>query len=321
MRNFAHLRRQHIVISDCNTALLTEGVAMIDKFRILLTQVFIRLFGKCTMLSDLQYNKILFCLRMGRKANLESPKTMNEHILARKVFAEEDHLCRYTDKYEVREYVEHTIGTQYLVMNLGVWENPEQIPFNRLPQRYVLKATHGSGWNIVVRDGKKLDTKDTVHKLKGFLKKNYYFYGRERNYRLIQPRIICEEFLQGPQGKSMIDFKVFCFCGTAKFYSVTYTEAGKQHFGIFDLSKGSLKIQDRYAPVDPACFSEKTNEIIQMAQKLAKPFDFVRVDFYIAERGIFFSELTFHSGGGIRPITPVELDYQLGSYFDAIGGL
>lgn len=71
----------------------------------------------------------------------------------------------------------------------------------------------------------------------------------------------------------------------------------------------------------PPGFSEKTDEIIQMAQKLAKPFDFVRVDFYIAERGIFFSELTFHSGGGIRPITPVELDYQLGSYFDAIGGL
>ena len=315
------MHKQHIDIRDCKTALLTEGVAMIEKFRILFTQVFIRLFGKCPMLSDLQYNKIIYRLRMGRKANLACPKTMNEHILARKVFNEENSLCRYTDKYEVRTYVEQTIGAKFLVKNLGVWENTEQIPFDLLPQQYVLKATHGSGWNIVVQDGKRLDTKDTVHRLKGFLKKNYYFYGRERNYRLIQPRIICEEFLQGPQGKSMIDFKVFCFCGIAKFYSVTYTEAGKQHFGIFDLSKGSLKIQDRYASVDPTCFSEKTDEIIQMAQKLAKPFDFVRVDFYIAERGIFFSELTFHSGGGIRPIKPIELDYQLGSYFNAIGGL
>lgn len=286
---------------------------MIDKIRIIMSQAFIRLFGKCTWIDDRRYNQILYRLRIGRRANLDRPKTMNEHILARKVSTEEDQLCRYTDKYGVRAYVEQIIGSQFLVKNLGVWEDPEQIPFNKLPQQYVLKATHGSGWNIVVQDGKKLDTKDTIQKLKRFLKKNYYFYGRERNYRLIQPRIVCEEFLRGPKGKSMIDFKVFCFGGTAKFYSVTYTENGKQHFSIFDLSKGCLKIQDRYAPVDPACFSEKADEIIQMAQKLANPFDFVRVDFYIAERGIFFSELTFHSGGGIRPIKPVELDYQLGS--------
>lgn len=294
---------------------------MIEKIRIFLTQGFIRLFGKCAWISDRRYNQILYRLRMGRKANLDCPKTMNEHILARKVFAEEDHLCRYTDKYEVRAYVEQTIGPKFLVKNLGVWENPEDIPFDALPKQYVLKATHGSGWNLIVRDGREIDTNAVIQKLKGFLKKNYYSYGRERNYRLIQPRIVCEEFLEGPCGKSMVDFKVFCFAGTAKFYSVTYTENGKQHFSIFDLSRGRLETQDRYAAVDPACFSEKADEIIQMAQELAKPFDFVRVDFYIAKRGIFFSELTFHSGGGIRPIKPVELDYQLGSYFETIGDL
>ena len=94
---------------------------------------------------------------------------------------------------------------------------------------------------------------------------------------------------------------MFCFGGRAKFYSVTYFENGKQHFNIFDLSDGRL------------------DDIVGLAQELAKPFDFVRVDFYIAKQGIFFSALTFHSGGGIRPIEPMEYDYKLGSYFDTIG--
>ncbi len=292
---------------------------MIEKIRICLTQIFIKMFGENTRISDRQYNQILYRLRTGRKANIDCPKTFNEHILARKVFINEDNLTQYTDKYEVRSYVEKTIGSEFLVKNLGVWENPEEIPFDKLPQQYVLKATHGSGWNIIVRNGQMIDTKETVLKLKGFLEKNYYTYGREKNYRSIKPRIICEEFIEGVNGRSIIDFKVFCFGGCAKFYSVTYFENGKQHFNIFDLSDGCLETKDRYAKVNSAYLPSNIDQIIDMAQKLAKPFDFVRVDFYIAKQGIFFSELTFHSGGGIRPIKPIEFDYKLGRYFDTIG--
>lgn len=292
---------------------------MIEKIRICFTQVFIKMFGKNTRISDRQYNQILYHLRMGRKANIDSPKTFNEHILARKVLINEDNLTQYTDKYEVRFYVEKTIGSQFLVKNLGVWENPEEILFDKLPQQYVLKATHGSGWNIIVRNGQNIDTKETVQKLKGFLNENYYMYGREKNYRLIKPRIVCEEFIEGVFGRSIIDLKVFCFGGCARFYSVTYFENGKQHFNIFDLTDGCLEIKDRYANVNCDYLPSNIDEIINIAQRLAKPFGFVRVDFYIAKQGIFFSELTFHSGGGICPIKPIEVDYKLGRYFDTIG--
>ena len=293
---------------------------MIEEIRICITQAFIKIFGKNTRISDKQYNQILYRLRTGKNANLDCPKTFNEHILARKVFMNEDDLTQYTDKYEVRFYVEKTIGSQFLVKNFGVWENPEEICFDKLPQQYVLKATHGSGWNIIVRNGQKVNAVEIVSKLKGFLKENYYTYGREKNYRLIKPRIICEEFIEGVSGRSIIDFKVFCFGGCAKFYSVTYFENGKQHFNIFDLSDGRLEIKDRYERVNCTCLPPNIAEITHLAQELAKPFDFVRVDFYIAKQGIFFSELTFHSGGGIRPIKPIELDYKLGRYFDMIGG-
>ena len=293
---------------------------MIEKIRICITQAFIKIFGKNTRISDRQYNQILYRLRTGKIANMDCPKTFNEHILARKVFMNEEDLTQFTDKYEVRVYVEKTIGSQFLVKNFGVWENPEEIPFDKLPQQYVLKATHGSGWNIIVRNGQKIDSKKIVEKLKGFLEKNYYTYGREKNYRLIKPRIVCEEFIEGVSGRSIIDFKVFCFDACAKFYSVTYFENGKQHFNIFDLSDGCLEIKERYEKVNCAYLPSNIDEIINLAQVLAKPFDFVRVDFYIAKQGLFFSELTFHSGGGIRPIKPMEFDYKLGRYFDTIGG-
>lgn len=294
---------------------------MIEKIRICITQAFIKMFGKNTKISDMQYNRILYRLRTGNKANINCPKTFNEHILARKIFMNEESLTQYTDKYEVRHYVERTIGAQFLVKQFGVWENPEEIPFDKLPRQYVLKATHGSGWNIIVRDGQKINTIKIVSKLKGFLKENYYTYGREKNYSLIKPRIVCEEFIESVPGRSLIDFKVFCFGGWAKFYSVTYVENGKQHFDIFDLSDGRLDIKDRYEKVSCTYLPKNIDDVIRLAQELARPFDFVRVDFYIAQQGIFFSELTFHSGGGIRPIKPIQIDYKLGRYFDSMGGL
>lgn len=176
---------------------------MIEKFRICITQAFIKLFRKNTRISDRRYNQILYRLRTGKKANLDCPKTFNEHILARKVFANEDNLTQYTDKYEVRSYVEKTIGSRFLVKNFGVWDDPEEISFDKLPRQYVLKATHGSGCNIIVRNGQDVDATKIVPKLKGFLKENYYTYGREKNYRFIKPRIVCEEFIEGASGRSI----------------------------------------------------------------------------------------------------------------------
>ena len=95
---------------------------MIEEIRICITQAFIKIFGKNTRISDRQYNQILYRLRTGKKANLDCPKTFNEHILARKVFMNEDNLTQYTDKYEVRFYVEKTIGSQFLVKNFGVFQ-------------------------------------------------------------------------------------------------------------------------------------------------------------------------------------------------------
>ncbi len=289
-----------------------------NKLGILLSQLFISLFGKRTrFISDEWFNKVLFFLRTGKKANLNEPKTFNENILARKVFCDEYNLYIYTDKYEVRKYVEERIGAEYVVPALGIWNSVNEIDFSSLPESFVLKATHGSGWNVVVRD-KSLFNPDTDCKdLRKSLSCNYYHKSREKNYRDIKPRILCEKYVDTENKKGLIDFKVYCFYGKVGFFEVTYTENGKLHQTLFypDFALVGMENGREEAEIDPSV-REKKDKIFALAEALASKFDFVRVDFYIADENIFFSELTFHSGGGIRPIKPEKVDKEMGRFFE-----
>ncbi len=292
-----------------------------NRLRVLLSQIFIILFGKKTaLINDEVFNKILFFLRTGKKANLNNPETFNENVLARKVFCDEYALSIYTDKYAVREYVKNKIGDNYLLECFGVWDSIEKIDFSALPESFVLKATHGSGWNVIVKDKKDFDVKNDCLKLEKALKCNYYHKSREKNYRDIPPRILCEKYAKAKSEKGMIDFKVYCFFGKARFFEVTYNFNSHTYQTLFypDLSCVGMQNGHRQAELDDTILGFK-DKIISLAEILASEFDFVRADFYIVDNNIYFSELTFHSGGGIRPIKPDKVDKDLGSFFKKEG--
>ena len=284
-----------------------------EKFRVLCTMIFIKLFSRCKWLKDEPYNRILFRLRTGKRADLDNPKTFNEHILARKVRLDEYGLCKYTDKYRVREYVEQVIGREYLVPSLGVWEKGQEILPADLPTPCVLKATHGSGWNAIIQDKQNIEQK--ISGLQKTLCQNYYHKSREKNYRDIPPRIVCEQFICPQDKRGLIDVKTYCFRGEAKFLNICYAENGKEYSGLFSLTGQSLGAQDDSSRMEIPD-GKQISRVISLCEQLAKPFDFVRVDFYLADEKIYFSELTFHSGGGIVPVKPETLNIQLGSYFD-----
>ena len=284
-----------------------------ENFRVLCTMIFIKLFSRCKWLKDEPYNRILFRLRTGKRADLDNPKTFNEHILARKVRLDEYGLCKYTDKYRVREYVDQVIGTEYLVPSLGVWEKGQEILPADLPIPCVLKATHGSGWNAIIQDKRNIEQK--ISGLQKTLCQNYYHKSREKNYRDIPPRIVCEQFICPQDKRGLIDVKTYCFRGEAKFLNICYAENGKEYSGLFSLTGQSLGAQDDSSRMEIPD-GKQISRVISLCEQLAKPFDFVRVDFYLADEKIYFSELTFHSGGGIVPVKPETLNIQLGSYFD-----
>lgn len=289
---------------------------MDSKLNVLLSQMFIRLFSYNQIISDELYNQILFFLRTGRRADIRHPKTFNEYILNRKVFADEDELTVYTDKYEVREYVRRVIGSEYLVNNYGVWDHFEDIDRDALPQGFVLKATHGSGWNVIVKDKDAMNWDVVCNRFSSALKSNYYNKSRERNYKNIVPRLICEELLVPNTSKGLIDFKVFCFWGKSQFFSVNYSENNKAYHGLFFSDGRPIPIRNRYHNIQDDFFLHQRELLNSLAEKLASPFEFVRVDFYLCDSRIYFSELTFHSGGGIVPIEPPSVNLMLGSFFE-----
>lgn len=292
-------------------------MSSMNRLRILFSQLFIVFFGKRTrLISDELFNRVLFFLRTGKKANLKNPETFNENVLARKVYCDEYAFACYTDKFEVKKYIEEKIGKEYVVPTLGVWNSIDEIDFSALPESFVLKATHGSGWNVVVKDKKFFNPGTGCKKLQQSMSCNYYHKSREKNYRDIKPRILCEEYVSTKNEKGLVDFKVYCFGGKAGFFEVTYTIDGRMHQTLFypDFSLVGMENGCEPAEID-LVVRKKKDKLISLAEVLASEFEFVRVDFYIADEKIYFSELTFHSGGGIRPIKPEKVDKDMGNFF------
>lgn len=285
------------------------------KFKIALKLAAYKLFSNNKLLSDEAYNKLLFFIMFGRLPNFDDPKTFNEFICARKVRLNEYWLSKYTDKYEVREYVAESIGEEHLNEIYGVYCSFDEIPFATLPNQFVLRGTHGSGYNVIVKDKNNLDMAKTKKIVEGFLKENFYYLGREKNYFNIEPRVLCEAFIKGVANGTVPEVKVFCFNGKAKFVSCNVVVEGKTRTNHYDAEWNILDYCQGYDAFENMTEIPHKTELIVLAEELAAAFDFVRVDLYSLPDKILFSELTFHSGGGLVPFEPEEYDYRFGKYF------
>ena len=132
---------------------------------------------------------------MGRKLDLKNPQTFNEKLQWLKLYDRKAEYTIYSDKFAVREYIKKTIGEEYLIPIIGVYDTVDEIPWNELPNQFVLKCNHGSGCNIICKDKNNLDIDDAIKKLNKWIRKNYYYSTREWPYKNIRPRIVCEVYL------------------------------------------------------------------------------------------------------------------------------
>lgn len=282
-----------------------------------LKSVFIKLFLKYSQvnkrISDEKVIKMLYFLSFGKFPDLKNPKTFNEHICALKSSEELLSYADYADKSKVREYIKKTIGEKYLNEIYGVYENAKDIPWENLPDRFVLKCTHASGFNIIVKDKKTLDIEKTVKKLNDWLSINYYWLAREKNYKNIKPAVLIDKYIDG--GETLNEYKLFCFGGKVKFIDVNLFEGSKRKVSVYSPEWEYISVDMGYVNAgDIIKKPENLSELIHIAEKLSKPFKFVRVDLYNND-DILFSELTFTSGGGIVNISPKRYDAIFGSYF------
>lgn len=277
-----------------------KAIRVLDKFKFLLR--LLRNRRVLILIPDGTYLKLYYWMRMGRKLDLHNPKTFNEKIQWLKLYDRNPVYAEYADKYEVRKHVEAVIGEKYLIPLLGVWDDFDAIDFGEWSNRFVLKCTHDSGGVIVCKNKAKLDWKETRGKIEQRLAKNYYDWSREWAYKNIQPRIICEEFIESESDGRPNDYKIHCFNGEPRDVMVcTQRESGNPKFIFFDKEWNRLtRIFSDLSSSEGVSIPKPKNldEMFEIAAALSKGIPFVRVDLYFENDQVYFGELTLYPQSG-----------------------
>lgn len=268
---------------------------------------------------DKQMIQLQYRLATGRKLNLKDPKRFTEKIQWYKLYYRDPLMIQCSDKYLVRDYVEEKGLKDILVPLYGVYEDPEQIDFSNLPQKFVLKTTNGSHTNILCENKDKLDYQKAIDQMKKWLKTWSGKMGREWAYHGITPRIICEKYLEKDRDGDIIDYKFHCFHGEpyCLYVAVERFLPGGLKFGIFDSQfnllpyrRSDIKGLDREIS-KPRNFEK----MVEIARTLSRDFPHVRVDLYNIDGDIYFGELTFYDGSGYQGYVPDDFDFYLGRKF------
>ena len=262
------------------------------------------------LIIELQYWKIF-----RQKINWDNPQTYTEKMQLLKLAPESEKLWIYADKYEVRKFVRKTIGSQYLNKLYGVYQNAEEIDLNALPNKFILKPTHGSGPIIICKNKADLNWPETKKILNRWLKKNYYHKFKEKSYKLIKPKIICERYLEDKQG-NLYDYKFFCFHGKSKFIQVDLDRYVHHTQNFYTPSWRKLPLA-RCFPVFKKPLKKPSNlkKMLKIASSLSANFPHVRIDLYNVDNHIYFGEMTFTSFAGNPVFKPKKYDYIIGKYF------
>lgn len=282
------------------------------RFEILLSK------GMFDHLSDEDFLKKAYRIRMGESLNLKNPQSFNEKLQWLKLYDRRPEYTTMVDKYAVKKYVADRIGEQYIIPTIGVWERFEDIDFDMLPTQFVLKCTHDSGGLTICRDKSKFDIESAKKKIDRSLKRNYYYSGREWPYKNVRPRIIAEQYMEDSETGELRDYKFFCFNGEVKALFIASERQSKStetRFDFFDANFNHLPITNGHPNADtppqkPKCFEEMK----RLASLLSKNIPHVRVDFYETNGRVYFGELTFSHWSGFVPFSPKEWDYTFGSW-------
>jgi hypothetical protein len=263
--------------------------------------------------------KLQYRLSMGKSLNLKMPKRFTEKLQWYKLFYRDSLMTKCSDKYEVRSYVASKGLESILVPMFGVYENENQIDFEKLPYKFVLKTTNGSHTNVFCNDKNTLDIAQVKSFFKDALKIWAGKIGREWAYYNVVPKIICEKYLDKDENNDIVDYKFFCFNGEPSYLYVIsdrYNQSGMS-LGIFDLSFNQLQYERRDITRLNKSIKKPANfeEMISIAKILSKDFPHVRVDLYNIEGIIYFGELTFYNGSGYKKYYPDDFDFIVGNLF------
>lgn len=282
--------------------------------------------GGVQKLSDKNWTKVVWKLKTGKRIHLSKPKGFNEKLQWLKLYDRNPKYTMMVDKYLVREFVADKIGEKYLVPLLGVWDNAEEIDFDKLPKQFVLKCNHNSGEGMCLcRDKSRLNVAEIKKEINVALGHNYYLEEREWPYKNVCPKVIAEEYMVDTTIDntrwSFVSYKFYCFNGEPRFFFVEVDDIstgkkGAALLSFFDLEWNPAAFyRTDHAPIPLEIeHTEHFEEMVSIAKRLSANIPFVRVDLFIINNKIYFSEMTFFPGGGFGLFSPEEWEEIIGSW-------
>lgn len=272
--------------------------------------VFKSLFG------DIIYEKLNKYPRVGYWPQIREPRTFNEKLMYRKILTDNELYSKVSDKWQVREYVKKKVDDEVLNDVYYVTDDPATIPFEDLPDEFVIKATHGSGWNIIVDDKEQVNFESIRSQCSEWLSETYGIQGNEYWYSQIEPRIIIEKYLHDEEYNTPLDFKFWVFHGDVGIIEVDFDRFSNHKQKFYDKDWQIVDFTRKYPQGPDIDEPPRLNDMIDVAEKIGEDFDFVRIDLYNPNgEEILFGEMTLapQSGGG--RFTPTKYDFKFGSYW------
>lgn len=278
------------------------------------------------LLTPIKVARLKHYYKFHRWPDYENPKDLNEKMNWIKFYGDTSMWPDLADKYKVREYVKNKGLEGILVKLYGKWDKPEDIEWETLPDKFVLKANNGSGDVIVCREKGKLDEQKTIAYFKKILSQKYGVNTGEPHYAKIKPCIIAEELLdassQPVKTTSLIDYKIWCFNGEPKYIWTCFnrTKDGTE-VALFDTEwqfhpEFSIYYHHYSEAKQQVPKPVGLKDLIQVAKKLSEGFPVVRCDLYEVNGKVYFGEMTFTSLGGFMDFYTQEFLDKTGAMID-----
>lgn len=275
----------------------------------------------CSRISPTFNTKVTYFGKFHKPINLKNPQTLDEKIqwLKLNTYLGDKTVTQCADKYAVRDYVKDCGCEEILNGLYFAWDSVDEIDWEELPNKFVIKWNFGCGQNLICRDKSKLDIEATKKLLKEWysIHDTFYLAYSEMQYKDIVPKLICEKLIETEDGNLPLDYKLYCFNGQAKYVMLcTERETGHPKYYFFDRERNLVRLNKRGLAA-PEGFTipmpEGYDKLFEYADKLTKPFPFVRADFYLENGQVIFGELTFTPSGGYDPNIPEEQNVFLGN--------
>ena len=271
--------------------------------------------GKLNWMPDKLYLKLMFRRFTGKSLRLRNPRTFNEKLQWIKLYDRKPEYAVMVDKFAVKEYVAKKIGAQYVVPTIKCWDKIEDVSFDGLPEKFVMKCTHDSGGLVICKDKSSLDRDAALKKIEKSFNFDYFPLWREWPYKGVKPRIIVEQFLDDGNA-SLNDYKVLCFNGVPRLIELHRGRYQKHTQDFYDEKWNHLPFRQGHDEIAGDVYAKPAflDEMLRLSEILSKDIPHVRVDWYYVENKLYFGELTFFDSSGFDDFDPAEYNEIVGSW-------